>query len=96
MGKGEIVAEVLTKLGSRSLFPTAREENPHNLKNNKITHLDFLKQARAQLHKSGKFYSFFAWWKKKVLCPVLSETKTPARVENQRLKNPYSKKGTYC
>lgn len=40
MGKGEMISEVLTKLGSTSLFPTAREK-AYNLKNNKNNPLRF-------------------------------------------------------
>lgn len=87
MRKGEMVAEVLTKLGSTSLFLTAREKT-HNLKNNKNNLLGIFKTpvVNKQVHKSGEFYSFFAWWRKKLLCPLLSKLEMPARVENEKLK----------
>lgn len=93
MGKGEMIAEVLTKLGSTNLFPTARQKT-HNFKNNKNNPLGFFKTpvANKQVHKSGEFYSFFAWWRKKVLCPGLSKIEMPARVEIRDFKNPYIKK----
>lgn len=83
MRKGEMIAEVLTKLGSTSLFPTARQKT-HHLKNNKNNPLWFFKPpvVNKQVHKSGEFYSFFAWWRKKLHCPLLSKLEMPARVEN--------------